>query len=501
MPAVEFCRDKKHQETQLCKDLLNQKSAAEQAQKEADLDAEDVARLDNRPHPKSVTRIKSYSVSTRGIPGPARVQNLPYASGFFKDTEQTFDLEESGTLLGLKSSTTNHTSEFLLSILKAATGIAGRVITGAGKAPDTPAKEVKAKDSFLAFLTKDLSTPQKQLLENNFELLPAGRQKQYAYCWQDGENICSGAQRNQIRGALTLAKRSFVQIAELDKTLNDILPTSSGPGVQALIDENRKIYDIVIADWVGSKEVVSWTPTYEVTPANPNDTNANPKNPDALADNTPLMLFGIAYCGVDTADAELLPMKNPRPANLACGDKDPADPAPEFKTVTLSIVSSSDLTLSSAAKSKFARGPQEGLPFVIPGLAFVKIGNSGIKLREPQVLLAQTGFLGFLPKSLLSESAGVNVTYYQATGALKNIYQKTNAKLTGAPIDAAGAAILGTLDAKFKAEAAAKTQTQDAAKEAKGAELEDWTRLKNVLQARKDAEALCKELNVSPCTP
>jgi TRAP-type uncharacterized transport system substrate-binding protein len=141
------------------------------------------------------------------------------------------------------------------------------------------------------------------------------------------------------------------------------------------------------------------------------------------------------------------------------------------------------------------------LPFVVPGDAIVKMTNTGIKLVDAQVQLAQSGFVAHLPASVFNGTGGVTATYYQATGALKSITQKTSAKVTGATVDSVASAILGPLDAKLKADSAASATAQAASAADKLAndELTKWTRLQNILTARKAAQALCLELGVTPC--
>ena len=168
----------------------------------------------------------------------------------------------------------------------------------------------------------------------------------------------------------------------------------------------------------------------------------------------------------------------------------------------MAVAKATEPTVSSKARDLPTQPREnEGLPFVVPADAVVKVANTGIRLVDPHVLLAQGGFVAHLPVSLFNGTGGVEATYYQATGALKSIKQKTSAKLTGAQVEAVGSAILGPLDAKLtanaKEEAAAKAASADT--KAAADELLKWKRITDTLNARKSAEALCREFGISPC--
>jgi hypothetical protein len=433
-----------------CKDLEAAQKAVDLAGKEVDLAAEDARRFDRRrSHTVAVTKVKNFSVSTRGIPDPELVQDLPYASGFFKDSEQKFDLEPGGTLVGLKSTTTDHTAEFFLGILKAASGIVGRVFTGAvgnNKVPDDPQTD---EQKFIAFLWSG-AAGEGPVLDANFKLLPEGRRKQYAHGW---------AKLADVKSSLELAKRQYLTMAEVDNTYTTMLGgTSSQPGITFVLEANRKKFESLLSQgWTGASQVVSWTPAYEVTPAKRTDKIENRKDSNKLPDGEPLLLFKLASCGVDSAGAEILPVRVPQPGNMKCTPPEPEDELPEYKDITVAVARVSGKTVSSEASmlTNQATG-NEGLPFMVPVDAVVKVANTGIRLVDPQVLISQDGFRTVLPVSLFNGSGGVEATYYQATGALKSITQKTTAKATGATVASVADAIMGPLDAKLKADAKAE---------------------------------------------
>jgi hypothetical protein len=473
-----------------CAALVKATNDVELARRVAEVASDDAARSDRRaPYTFSTTKIKNFTVSTRGIPDPEEVHDMPFTSGFFKDSEQTFDLEQGTTIQGLKSSTTDHTAEFVMPILKAASGIAGRVLTGKALEAKASGKVLDGEDEFIAFL-KAGTTNEGPILEANFKMLSEGRRAQYVAGFKDDSS--------PVRSGLMLAKRSYLTLADLNEKYTTLLGGStSQPGIQAVLDANRKSFDTLLSQgWNGASQVVAWTPGYEVTPAKPTQTGGDPKDPNRLQDGQSLLLFKIASsCGLDASGAELIPVRVPFPGNMKCGPLDPADEQPEFKDITLAVARVPSPTVSSAARSRPNQATDPaGLPFMVPADAVVKVTNTGIKLVDPQVLLAQGGFMAHLPLSLFNGTGGVDVTYYQATGALKNVHQKTTAKANAGQVATVGDAILGPLDAKMKADAKADADARTAADE-----LTKWKRITDVLTARKNAEALCREFNISPC--
>lgn len=465
------------------------------------LETAEALKPDNRPsRPFAATRVKNISVTTRGTPDPDRVQDLGFASGFFKDTEQTFQMDEGATVQGINSSTTDRTAEFVLSLVKAAAGIAGRVITGSGvpsafvepkpedlklcEGPTIP-KEKQAfcdENNFIKWLKQGVNSPAVDILLDNYAFLKDGRKKQYYVGYKD----------SKARVALSLAKRSWLSVGQLEKDYGSLLTPAGAGGLSALpvLEANRRAFDQrITADWIGSSKTNSWNPVYEFTPGKDSST------PEPAA-----ALFRIAACGVDTAGGRL-PVRNPRPGNLKCAPLENEDEGPEFTPVTLAMEPMKVKTTAAAAAAKFGNGPTAGLPFIVPGDAIVKTTGTGISLTDPQVLLAQWGFLAFLPESWFKKSGAVNVTYYQATGAIKSITHKKAAATSGSTVEGLGTAITGVLDAKYKATAAAEAEAKAAAESAAGEELKKWKRLQDTLTARKTAEGLCRELNINPCEP
>ena len=450
------------------------------------LETAEAFKPDNRPsRPFASTRVKAISVTTRGTPDPDRVQDLGFASGFFKETEQTFELDEASVVQGVKSATTDRTGEFVMSLVKAAAGITGRVITGTSELKTTivaPAKD-SDEDKFLGFLIAGVKPDHlADALKDNYGLLKGGRKKQYY----------TGLKTPEVKAALTLAKRSWLGVAALEKDYSSLLSTTGATGLSALpvLEANRRAFDQrITADWIGSSKTNSWSPVYEFTPGK-----------DMTKPEPAATLFKIAACGVDTAGGGL-PVRNPRPGNMKCSPVEAEDEEPEFTPVTLALEPLKGKTTATAARDTFRNRATEGLPFVIPGDAVVKTTGTGISLTDPQVLLAQWGFLAFLPKAWFDKSGSVNVTYYQATGAIKTLTHGKKAGISGATIEGIGTAVTGVLDAKYKAAAAAETKAEAAAEAAAGEDLKKWKRLQDTLTARKTAEGLCRELNINPCEP
>jgi hypothetical protein len=451
------------------------------------------------PTPILKTVVKAFTLSTSGVADPNYVETISAKSGFFIDSTQSLELTQGGTISGIETEVTNHTVDFVLSLVKAAGGIFSRLVTGANakaQAKRSASSSVtnddikKFEDEFLLENKPESAAPAaNQRLAANFRMLTPCRQSQYAAAWKYKDDIF-----REAVSALHLAKRSVLELSDRRDKYNSVLTNGSGAGVQAALDAAMKQYtDQITADWLGQKQTLSWTPSYQVIPAHL-DTGLK-SAPDALKKDTPLVLFQMADCGVDLSNAGRKPTKNPPAGNLRCAPVKPGQNPPEYKEVALTL-SEVEFGLGSVAREKFDiyKPGEDGLPFIIPGSGKVKLSNTGIQLEDPTVEIAQWGRATRLPGGLVDkDSGGVKVIYYEATGALKSIKVVSKAKVTAGTVDTVASAVTGALDAKLTADAKKKEKAETDADE-----LGKLQRQRQILEERKKIRDLCEALLI-PC--
>ncbi len=429
--------------------------------------------------PTMATRIRSITVTSRGIPDPSLNYEVPLEGSFMVDASETLELAEGGQILGAESEVTNRTGEVLLSILKSAAAIAGRFIVGAG-APSTEKAlpdEQRFENEFLA----------EEMLKTNFRLLPKPRREELVDLWKTQDPFAET--KRALRTKLFLARRSWGYLNSLaDAILRMQQGIITGPAIPAQITEARARFEAGIkTDFLGSAESTTSNPVYEFVPV----ANRPPDKWGASAPSESFSLFQMAPCGVVENSETTKPVKNPFPKAFFCKVTN----ASAIPTVSIVVAVKEKDQFSSVASRTHVMPSNPGYPYIIPTEAQVSIQNAGGDLPSQPAYLAQWGFVGALPASLGGSSQTYKITYYASTGAIKSIKATSKAAFTGATVESIAASIGTIQEAKLKADAAERAKQEKAADE-----LLKLQRQRQILEEKAKIAQLCAQLNI-PCEP
>jgi hypothetical protein len=444
------------------------------------------------------TRIQSYSVSTVGLPDPDYLDAIPSRSGFLVDATQKLTIGENGVIQGIDLSKVDRTAEVILSVVKAAAGIFGRIASGRGlgdtqRAPDGQERSKTSNtDStpLLAQFEKEFIADSKvkdefkvKLLEN-FRVLPQCRQVDYALAYYASESV---------KAKLTSARASFSELRSLWSDYNSVITSNSGAGASAVLAaQEKRIADLTQADWIGETSSLNWNPKYQFVPAkNLNGTHT----PENMLPAQATGLFSFGSCGLRDTDPVLPPINSNAPRGIFCKTKDlnDKDVAKSVKELAVSFLPKAD-TLAEKAKRSLDKFPKwdsgkTGIPFIIPEEISVNLTNSGLNLTPPSALIAQWGHATRLPEELAARDGGLTITYYSATGAIQNITMISKSKLESKTIDSIASSVDTALKAKLDADKAANTAANAASD--KLALLE---REKKILEAQVAIKKACEQL-------
>jgi hypothetical protein len=385
----------------------------------------------------------------------------------------------------------NRKGEFFMSLVKAAAGIFGRIATGGGLKAIDPGTDLqlqslqtdvqKFEEEFLLEGRKEsgkpeeIATAESLRLLDNFRMLSKCRAKQYAWAWKH-QNVFRSA-----INTLRLARRSYRSIGDYADSVKTVLTGGPGPSLQVALDAVSKRYtDALAADFLGLRQSLSWTPSYQLEPERGHESLSK-------------VVFQIASCGVKI-NSEVKPFKNPAPGGIRCAPIKEGQPEPDFREVALTVSRRSNELISRAEKlfPEYDKAGN-GLAFIVPGQATVSVSNSGIELTDPVIDIAQWGFATRLPDGLVDkDNGGIKVSYYEATGALKSIKVVSKARLNSSMVDNVAGSVMTALDAKLKADA-------EEAKKAKADadELLQLQRQRQILEEKKKIKEACDFLKIS----
>jgi hypothetical protein len=426
--------------------------------------------------PKVAFRVKRPVFSTFGEPDPDHTYIVKAGGKGAIEQSLLFEFTEQGAVTGIEASVDNQTTDLLLAMTSAATGMITRFgAAGPGKCPAPPG--APAEDAFVCFLKH-------AELVANYHAMEASRRKELVALFEDA----TGG-----RSRLTAAHMAYSEIRtymedtrNAREKMNDSLARRKA--IDFVVKERDLLADKMIADeFTGHRKTSEWTGVFEMRPPRTSNfvTDVYQANGDLHSATLMTLLPQKGICTL--AD---LRGKEPPPVAFKAAECREDDGALSIVRVRFQLADRDQLV--SRVATRYRQPDKPGLRFAIPAQVKAELMQCapakscpGTAVEKPvgesRMMVSQFGSVMAVPESLGGKMVAYNMKFFEATGALKSYKLTSKPMLTKGVVDSLSSNVNAIVDDK------------------RNDRLTQMQRQRQLLEEQQKIRKLCEELHVADC--
>jgi hypothetical protein len=378
------------------------------------------------------------SFSTFGEPDPAHVYMVKFAGGFAIDQNLTMTWNDTGLPSTVSASVTNRTADVVVSGLKLAAGLGTKMAYGAGAFGQDPAAREKS----------DASCPVEPS-NNDAWIIPILQRVTDTlamnYCDMNLKSRAS-FDKERDKKQLTLATEAYEKhVLDLAKARETMLmggkqsmePAELVGKLEILI--TQRITEL----YLGSKKTDTWEGSLDIRKLE-------------VGKEIPILYIHPEE-GICIGEAELAPNAKP-PKHVKRSDCKEAMPI----NIVINYYPNEDNQLFKIVRDNTAEpSGDRSFRYRIPAQLLAKIKNTSKTYGAAVFSVAQLGTVASLPARRHSKSMSYDLTFVEATGALKSFKLGTTGGIDTATVDALsgiGGTVIDARNAARKAEQTANDE-------------------------------------------